>query len=265
MKKIILLLAVLLLSSLTLAVNLDNDFGTFEAGNGPWSETNINIYRGWNLIPTAVMYNAYGRYNSLFEEGQNICSMNTIGQDVWYYSPLTKGYNQIGTIEDWQWPDSRNNILFQNEFKAKHYSDWGGSTWLYSRENCLLKSDVGGSLVSLSYGSPGNTKYYNTNELTLKKGWNFVAISQSMTYYGRTLEEIFDGCGAVKFNMWNSQTQDWEYNPTKVFDTSDSAVTTPLGDSQVFSTIVIKTTNDCKIMENVANGGSSSAPPVLPN
>jgi len=267
MKKILLTLGlILLIGSITYAitfdVTLDNGFGTYKQGEHPSSDTTINISKGWNLLPISLISNAYGRYNGL--EGQNRCSMNTIGQNIYYHSPLQNKYLKIEAMDDYSWPDERNNVGLQNEFKAQHYSIWGGSAWVYSKTDCIVKSDVGGG-VSSAYGSPGSTKYYNTNGLTLKSGWNFVSINASMTYYERTLAEIFDGCGAVKFNMWDAKAQNWKYNPTKIFDTSDSVVTTPLDESQIFSTIVIKTTQDCQIMENVATGGSSSSPPTLPN
>ena len=228
----------------------DNRGSTNEASHG---HVIYNINKGWNIVPLKFMMEASGRYNANEKEGQT-CNRD-IFQNVWYYSPVIKDYYHIPVIDDWGAPKTRNNNILLNEFKAKYYHIYAGSAWVYSLKNCILEGDDGTQLVSGSYGDEQQEKGYTHKELVLKAGWNFVPVDMRMAAYEKSLKELFDNCGATKFLVYDKNGNRWQ-------DISAS-VNNKIPISDIFKTIVVKTTQDCNFADYEAS--SSTAPPSLPS
>lgn len=262
MGKLFLGLALFLIVSASIAVSafspqdfrnivLSDNRGTIEDAFSSGHVT-YAIGKGWNLVPLAFIQEAAGRYWSNHKEGQS-CNQD-IFQNVWYYSSTTNDYYHLPYIDDWGSPVTRNNAFLLNDFRAKYYSIYAGSGWIYSPENCILEGDSGGELISDSYG--GQAGGYQYKELTLKAGWNFVPIEPRMVYYEKTWKGVLEACGGDRIYHYDQPKNKW-IDLTKNTEVLDRKFMP--GD--IFNTYLIKTTRDCALAEYSSSG---SAPPSLP-
>ncbi|MBS3090855.1 hypothetical protein J4217_00210 [Candidatus Pacearchaeota archaeon] len=269
-KKIILPIAfalILLGAVFVSALNLQ-DFTNLQLGNNqgivesPNGHVTINVVKGWNVLPLKFISEASGRYWGNYKEGQT-CSQDVF-QNVWYYSPERASYYHIPVIDDWSAPKTRDNAFLLGELQGKYYHVFAGSAWMYSPKNCTLEGDNGVDLVSRSYGSEDQDISYSYGDLILKAGWNFVPVDYLWSAMDKSFAEVFAGCNVEKFNIWDSQKQKWLFSISQNVTSASFAWNEEIAPPMIFTTLVVKTGNDCALAKNVIDGQTDSNPPALP-
>ena len=215
----------------------------------------VTLDQGWNLLPLDFIAESSGRYWSNYDIRDTTCSQD-IFQNVWYYSPVRKEYYHLPAIDDWIYPKTRENEILMTEFSNKYYHIYSGSGWIYTPEPCSLAGDDGTSLYSQSYGDQTQDKEYRSEELVLKAGWNFISPDFNMYTLQKNFWEMLVPCGVDKAYGWHSDTQEWENIIPEANQASDILQTT-----NIFETVLVKTRNDCNLLDFSNSDGS---PPSLP-
>jgi hypothetical protein len=257
MKKIILLLIILLISSITFAeevseTSIMDGQATIQNVNGPNGLLKMNLNSGWNLVPIKFFGSASGRYWDQFRAGNTTCDQQ-IFQGTWMQITSQNQYHQIGVIDDWLYADTRGDSLLLEQKQNKSYNGNSGSLWVYTKNACTLATEDGAY-----WTFPTQGEHY-----TLKKGWNFFVIDRTMATKEATLSATLKECGASKYNVWDSKTQSWKYSTTQtITDASEGLWTKTLTDNDVYTTVIIKTTKDCQLTSDSIK--KSVGPPSLP-
>ncbi|MFA5763812.1 MAG: hypothetical protein WC915_03280 [archaeon] len=259
MKKILLIaISLILLSGIIFAEDISvttimNGNATVQNVNGPNGLLKMNLNSGWNLVPIKFFGSASGRYWDNFNSGNTTCDQQ-IFQSAWMQITSQNQYHQIGVIDDWLYADTRGDSILLEQKQNKSYNGNSGSVWVYTKTACTLATEDGAY-----WTFPTQGEYY-----TLKKGWNFFVIDRSMSTKEATLNATLNGCGAVKYNVWDSKTQAWKYNPTQTVNDDTSGLwTRSLTDNDVYTTVIVKTTQDCELTSDSIR--KSVGPPQLPN
>jgi hypothetical protein len=253
----------------------------FAASNNPihleWAPPNppgntvVTVHQGWNLVPLPLLYGISGRYWSTFRAGQTTCDQD-VARDVWMWSPVQNKYINF-VMDDWGAPAERDNQALVNEYNSKSFSVFFGSGWIYSNKDCVMTHDNTGSpnMAAQYRACPDiiNTPepilcYDQYTDLTLKKGWNFVAVDFWMAY-NKTFSYAFGNCQISQVNAWDPVTQNWVVTSAAQMTTtaqqlkdSDNVMTI---DDFYMRTWLMKVDNDCKIS---MTGSTAGGPPPIP-
>jgi hypothetical protein len=262
MKKTIIIMIMLCIFSVgAYAVLATEPLTNFDLGNNQGHidlatrHVTMNLKKGWNLLPLKFMYEASGRYWS--NKKENTCEQDVF-QSIYVYSPVKKQYTKLPVIDDWGAPKSRNNQYLLEEFAGKYYHIFAGSGWIYTPKDCILEGDDGATLIAGSYGSEGQDNSYTYDELVMKAGWNYIPVDYYWSLASRTFADVFDSCGVQKYYLWDNQNQSWIAASQQGFAWNEKV--SPL---MTFTTILVKTSKDCKVAKNVKDG-PSSLPPQIP-
>jgi len=230
----------------------------------------FNIKSGWNLVPLEALHSASGQYWTNYRSNLTTCDQS-IARNAWMWSPVAGKYENF-VMSDWDSPDSRSNQFLINEFGNKYFHVYYGSAWIYSKKDCMLTRTgfPAGMAAKLSSNQlePSKDETYFEN-LTLKSGWNFVAIDTWMQ--GKTLADVFSYCTISKINSWNPNTRQWNLGSSEMESAANNLdnyeiplySTNDEGGLQssdaVFGTVLVRVNGDCRISMT-----SSSGPPPLP-
>lgn len=269
MKKIlsVLLIIILGLSSGVFAIINENDFNKIILTDNLGNVTNsndikINLVEGWNLLPLEFIANANGEYHGNYKKGKT-CNQDVF-QNIWMYSPVSKDYYHIPVFDDWQYPKTRNNNFLLNEFKSNYFHIFAGSGWVYSNKKCILETSYHGvKLLRSNYNDEAQGKMSSYKKLILKTGWNLVPIDRLMVISETSLDKIFDGCGVQKYNLWDNKNQKWilsteEMNKLIGFNEK-------ININDIFKTVLIKTSSDCYLGDNIFKQYYNAVPSEMPN
>ena len=181
MKKIMLIMAILVLFFSFVSADFIRNY------NPSTGEISITIYKGWNIIPQAVVKS---------ESGSQNCYTTTLSNTAFYYSPALQKYVGPGLSMSQSdnynvWASDAQNMYYS----AQHYL---GGAWVYAKEDCSYSADL------------GTANYFNESSiasLKVAKGWNFIAINPWMV--GKNWKTILSNCDLVAQNQWNDSTQSW--------------------------------------------------------
>jgi hypothetical protein len=243
MKKIILVLILLMVSSMVFATSYSKSTDSLD----------LTLEKGWNMVPLLYDSTSYSFYSL---ESVNQCNPVV----TFFYHPKYRKYFKFG--EEWNLGKGEyaNDTSFDNEFELD------ASTGKYTYANS------GGVFVYLN--SACSAKINNVSSRTqvgtkIKQGWNFITVVPWMI--GQSFNDVFKNCNVTAANRWMSATQSWGYpdsayygigNISKVTFMAqfDESPTQPQYQMEVGTVIVVKVANDCQL-----NKGSTGSPPALPN
>jgi hypothetical protein len=216
---------------------------------------NLNLSKGWNLVPPVQIDNSSGNYNLMEQcEIEYVFMWNPLSQD--YYGIKYLPNNQTQTIvgEPFGGYEPPYSTLYNTNATL-------GVSWMYANKNCSIPSTWGSTTVGTWNET---TKQQVEDTIYLAQGWNFLTINPYMV--GLNTKDIFQNCNLEAMNYWSPVSQTWSSNSSsdfaqKVesgeFDSIEGSIVTAM----VGQTWVVKTNNQCYLNY----GSSTTGPPALPN
>ncbi len=255
MKKIILGLIILMMSSMVFAGDYDPETGL----------VTVQLHKGWNLVPTgsttelgnctdslSYMY-LYSNYQKSYVGAKLAANQPNPGLNAIEYYPNREAFDLLQQ-DEYKYPNSTNN---------PYYGLMGfGGMWFYSNSSCSIKQGIG-RLNDMS----GITQDF-LNERKLKQGWNFINVSPWMLE--KTFKDVFKSCTVTSANMWDSSGQKWIFPSSSEFANNLMNATpnatfreSSMQQNSIVlgSILIIKVTSDCTLNK----GSEVTGPPTLPN
>lgn len=246
MKKIILMLIILMLTSITLA----DEIGTPIGYNEETGDYVFYLSPGWNLVPLGLSGLKEAVVSGTSEAAT--CTNEMLSENIkatYIYNPLTKSYvNTFGFS-----PPTYNQTFNFTENKLISLTPTLTGQWIYVNQNA--------STCKLGFGIQKKSELEGLKDYKLKIGWNFVTISPLMI--GNTYKELFKNCNITAANSWNTAEQKWTASSSTQFGQMLSEELSPIinEDGLVGLVFVIKVSNDCTLNY----GSNTTGPPELPN
>jgi len=169
----------------------------------------LNIYEGWNLVPTGTTTDVLGQCPNTFLAS-------------FFYSPLDNQYfgGQIGS-------SITGTMANYSSYESTHItpSTVGSVVWMYASKGCQLDYE-------LSTENAVNKKLF--------AGWNFLAVTPS--YVGYSMNEVISDCDVEKFYNWNSFNQNWERVDITSPSMDNEIVSTGVG-----TNLIVKVAGECTL------------------
>ncbi len=222
MKKIILGLIILMISTMVFATNSDVTSG----------QVTITLQKGWNLMP-AFSGPASNSMKYLYTYSANLgqyCGGLIVDGSLSYSDDCKVG---------------RETNMFN---LATNYQYFFPAVWIYSIDSSPYVAHFGSESVA-------NMNQSVLDKMPLTKGWNFVVLHPWMV--GNSLKTIFDNCNVTALNRWDAVNQKW-FADSSTTAASMVQTTTPLTEEKIGEAYVVKVLNDCQLNKSSTESPPSS-------
>ena len=177
MKKILILLIMLMISSIAFAGNY----------NPETQEITTNLQKGWNLIPVNIIHADIGY-------AVDTCPLKY----SYVYDPVSKSYwseeysNGVEHMNSYSY-----NLVSRSSIDLTYSTNpLFGVAWVYSETTCELNTLFGRSYESAPNPWTNELKSNLEDKLRLVSGWNFITINPFMI--GLNTKDIFQNCSVEK-------------------------------------------------------------------
>ncbi|MBI2054990.1 MAG: hypothetical protein HYT39_02740 [Candidatus Sungbacteria bacterium] len=200
---------------------------------------NINIQKGWNLVPLIYDYHIIAEDSDIKLQDIKVAYMYPPIENK-YVKYIEKGRVLRGnTGHFWISEEEIRKIIASKQYLIDSEADarnltFGMSSWVYINKTGNIKINIG-------HDSDGDK--------ILISGWSFLIITPEMI--GKNLSQIKGGCDIIKSYAWWAEKQTWD-----LIDLNDA----PFDNNLMGMGIIVKVSNDC-----VLSSASPTIPPPLPN
>ena len=216
---------------------------TYDSTTG---DIKFTLNPGWNLVPLGI---------SIYADPEHVNTCKDTIKASYTYSPVQKQY--LGSYypsygETIPVPENAEQILMdEKNSNFYHAFDILGGTWLYTTQYCQFEAGIPPKSVY------GTMTQEDMNKITIKKGWNFIAITPFMI--DNNLKDLFQSCDVLAANTWDDLNQKWTYPSSSQYAGIISENDANIYEAGVGRVFVVKFGDDCHL--TLGNGIS---PPPLP-